>query len=97
MTRFFWTRDKDLELARRYVDGQSVEAISLALGASQSMVKSRLSTLGVRRRRTKSDVDRHGNAALILGQTLRVAIPTPTDGFAEDFLAASGANSKPQD
>lgn len=94
MTRFFWTHDKDAELARRYVDGQSVEDIGVALGATHGMVRSRLSTLGVRRRVTKSDTDRHGNAALVLGQALRTAMPATTDAFAEDLLTALDAKHK---
>ena len=94
MTRFFWTHDKDAELARRYVDGQSVEDIGLALGVTHSMVKSRLSTLGVRRRVTKGDTNRHGNAALVLGQALRMAMPVATETFAEDLLTAVDAVSK---
>lgn len=88
MTRFFWTHDKDAELARRYIDGQSVEDIAIALGATHGMVKSRFSTLGVRRRGTKSDADRHANAALFLGQALRTTMTATTEAFAEDLLRA---------
>ena len=88
MTRLFWTREKEIELARRYVDGETIDDICKALGATQSMVKGRLSTLGIRRRVTKSDADRHGNAALLLGQALRTAMPTKADSFADDLLEA---------
>jgi hypothetical protein len=88
MTRLFWTREKDIELARRYVDGDSVDDICKAFGATHSMVKGRLNTLGVRRRVTKNAVDQHGNAALLLGQALRTAMPTKTDTFADDLLKA---------
>lgn len=94
MTRFFWTHDKDVELAKRYIDGQSVADISVALGVTDSMVKSRLNTLGVRRRVTKSNTDRHRNAALVLGQALRTAMPATTESFAEDLLTALDANHK---
>ena len=94
MTRFFWTHDKDAELARRYVDGQSVEDIGVALGVTRSTIKARLSTLGVRRRVTQNDADPHGNAALVLGQALRTAMPATTEVFAEDLLRAVDAVSK---
>lgn len=94
MTRFVWTHDKDAELARRYVNDQSVEDISVALGVTHSMVKSRFSTLGVRRRITKSDTNRHGNAALVLGQALRTAMPAKMDAFADDLLKALDTGNK---
>lgn len=94
MTRSFWTREKDIELARRYVDGDSVDDICKAFGATHSMVKGRLNTLGIRRRVTKGAVDRHGNAALVLGQALRTAMPATTEAFAEDLLRAVDAVSK---
>lgn len=94
MPRFFWTHGKDAELARRYVDGQSVEDIGLALGVTHSTVKARLSTLGVRRRVMQNDADRHGNAALVLGQALRTAIPVTAEAFAEDLVTAIDAVGK---
>jgi len=94
MTRLFWTREKEIELARRYVDGETIDDICKAFGATHSMVKGRLSMLGIRRRGTKSAADRHGNAALVLGQALRTAIPVTAEAFAEDLVTAIDAVGK---
>ncbi|MBB4620007.1 hypothetical protein [Sphingomonas abaci] len=94
MTRLFWTRDKEIELARRYVEGDSIDDICEAFGATHGMVKARLNMLGVRRRITKSAADRNGNAALLLGQALRTAMPVKTDGFADDLLKVLDTGNK---
>lgn len=94
MTRLFWTREKEIELARRYVEGDSIDDICEAFGATHSMVKARLNTLGVRRRATKSVADRHCNAALLLGQALRTAMPVKRDGFADDLLRVLDTGNK---
>lgn len=42
----------------------------------------------------QNDADRHGNAALVLGQALRTAIPVTAEAFAEDLVTAIDAVGK---
>jgi DNA-directed RNA polymerase specialized sigma24 family protein len=61
MSRFAWDQVKDVELAGRYIMGETPEAIAARLGCTVSAVKTRCSTLGIVRRKLRSDKPVHGN------------------------------------
>ena len=86
MSRFTWTRAKDIELARRYVAGEPVEQIAAEFGCSPSTIKTRCGTLGLLRRRIKANPIQHGNASFLIGQALRTALPIDTGTFSKDLL-----------
>lgn len=69
MTRGFWTRERDQELARRYTAGEAPEEIAASLGCTMQALRTRCSTLGIVRRKLRSDKPMHGNADFILGRT----------------------------
>jgi hypothetical protein len=82
--RFPWSRDKEIELARRYVAGEAVDAIAASFGCTTS---ARISTLGIRRRKLATNCVGNGNAIFLTGSALRSAMPLPDDSFGEDLLA----------
>jgi hypothetical protein len=67
MTRGFWTRERDQDLARRYIAGEAPEEIAAALGCTLQAFRGRCSTLGIVRRKLKSNKPVHGNANFLLG------------------------------
>jgi hypothetical protein len=82
----FWSREKDVELAARYTDGESVDQIAADFGLTPSAIVTRCSTLGLLRRRTSKSPNRYGNAHLLIGEALRQAIPVDPDEFSSDLL-----------
>jgi hypothetical protein len=85
--RFPWSRDKEIELARRYVAGEAVDAIAASFGCTTSALTTRISTLGIRRRKLATNCVGNGNAIFLTGSALRSAMPLPDDSFGEDLLA----------
>jgi len=86
MNRFTWTREKDAELARRYVAGEPVDKIAAQFDCSPSTIKTRCGTLGLLRRRVKTNPLLHGNASFLIGQVLRTALPVDPETFGEELL-----------
>jgi hypothetical protein len=86
-SRFLWTREKEIELARRYVAGEAVDEIAASLGCTTSALTTRASTLGIRRRKLATNCVGNGNAIFLTGSALRSAMPLPADSFGEDLLA----------
>jgi len=76
-----------VELARRYVSGDSVDDIAAAFGCSPQAVKTRCNTLGIIRRKVRANRPENGNAGFLIGDALRSAIPIAPEGFADDLLA----------
>ena len=68
MTRGFWTRERDQELARRYIAGEAPEEIAATLECTMLALRTRCSTLGIVRCKLRSDKPVHGNADFILGR-----------------------------
>jgi hypothetical protein len=66
MSRFFWNPDRDRELARRYIIGETPEDIAATLGCTVQALRTRCSTLGIVRRKLKGDAPVHGNAHFLL-------------------------------
>ena len=59
-----WTSENDRDLAKRYVAGEDLDSIALAFGKTRQSVATRISTLGLLRRKTRrSDTAHNGNAA----------------------------------
>jgi hypothetical protein len=67
VTRSFWSQERDRELARRYIAGEAPEEIAATLGCTMQALRTRCSTLGIVRRKLRSDKPVHGNADFILG------------------------------
>ena len=86
MNRIIWNREKDIELARRYVAGEPVEQIAAEFGCTPGVITTRCGTLGLLRRKTKKTPVSHGNAPFLIGQALRIALPVDTETFGEDLL-----------
>ena len=86
-SRFVWTREKEVELARRYVAGEAVDEIAASFGCTTSALTTRVSTLGIRRRKLATNCVGNGNAVFLTGSVLRSAMPLPDDSFGEDLLA----------
>lgn len=86
MSRFTWTREKDVELARRYVAGEPVDDIAAEFGCSPGTIKTRCGTLGLLRRKVKANPVLHGNASFLIGQALRAGLPVDTKAFGTDLL-----------
>lgn len=70
MIRGFWTHERDQELARRYIAGEPPEEIAATLGCTMQALRTRCSTLGIVRRKLRSDKPVHGNADFVLGKPL---------------------------
>ena len=81
-----WTREKDQALAGMYAAGEVVSSIATQMGCSEQAVRNRASTLGLLRRRTKSQGAGSGNAAWILGNSLAAVMHIPQDGEFDDLI-----------
>lgn len=58
-----WTSESDRDLAERYVAGQDLDSIAMTLGKTRQSIATRISTLGLLRRKThRSDTAHNGNA-----------------------------------
>lgn len=86
MPKAVWTLHRDVTLARLYMAGDPVADIAAVLNRTVSMVTTRASTLGLRRRKLKADTKEHGNAAWLIGVALRSAMPEDDQPFAQDLL-----------
>ncbi len=81
-----WTREKDQALAGMYAAGEVVSSIATQMECSEQAVRNRASTLGLLRRRTKSQGAGSGNAAWILGNSLAAVMHVPRDGKFDDLM-----------
>ncbi|MBD8549051.1 hypothetical protein [Sphingomonas sp. CFBP 8760] len=86
MNRIIWNREKDVELARRYVAGEPVEQIAAEFGCTPGVITTRCGTLDLLRRKTRKTPVPHGNAPFLIGQALHAALPVDGDDFCKDLL-----------
>lgn len=70
-----------------YSAGSTVAVIADDLGVTETSVRVRVSTLGLLRRRTRSNPEASSNVAWLIGPALSAAIPVPTDDFCVDLLS----------
>lgn len=82
-----WTSDQDRRLAMLYAAGSTAAAIADEMGLAVSSVRTRVSTLGLLRRRTRSNPHGAGNMAWVIGPALASALPVPSESFAVDLLS----------
>lgn len=87
MPNMMWTRETDRRLASLYATGQDVGSIALELGCNEKSVRTRVSTLGLLRRRTKGDTAVKGNAMWVVGPALASIMHVPSDDFCGDLIA----------
>lgn len=73
-----------------YSTGSTVALIADDLGVTESSVRTRVNTLGLLRRRTRSNPKTSGNEAWLIGPALSAAIPVPADDFCVDLLSKLG-------
>ena len=81
-----WSPLEDAELARRYMAGEPVDSIAVFLNRSAAGITTRANTLGLRRRKLRTDSSNEGNALWVIGAALRSAIPETDQPFARELL-----------
>ena len=86
MPQSTWTHDRDAALARYYMAGDPVDRIASVLECTVSMITTRVSTLGLRRRKLKREEGSAGNEAWVIGAAIRAIVPVDHTPFAEDLL-----------
>lgn len=82
-----WTTEIDRELAALYSTGVDVATLASQFECSEKSLRSRVSTLGLLRRRTRTNQDGRGNTAWVIGPALAAVMHVPADGFCEDLIA----------
>lgn len=82
-----WTKEKDRQLASLYSTGVDVSTLAAQLGCTEKSLRSRASTLGLLRRRTRANQDGSGNTAWVVGPALAAVMHVPADAFCEDLIA----------
>ena len=87
MSNTIWTRETDRRLASLYAMGDDVGSIAVALGCNEKSVRTRASTLGLLRRRTRGDNEAKGNAIWVVGPALASMMRVPSDDFCGDLIA----------
>lgn len=87
MSNTQWTAEKDRRLATLYATNQSIYEIAAQLGCTEQSLRTRVSTLGLLRRRTKATGEGRGNARWVLGATLASVMHVPDDAAFDDLLS----------
>ena len=81
-----WMPDDDRLLARLYAMGDQVPVIAERLGRSESSIKTRVTTLGILRRKTTNAPQAEGNTAWVIGTALASTMRVEDDRSFDDLL-----------